>query len=97
MTKNYIPYEEWKKTVPEGCANSLDDYDMALHEEKIPLKKADGKTWYDFDYDIEGDIVLEIRVPRWAALNAAEQLISQAKWERDEQAEIMLIGRLRKR
>jgi hypothetical protein len=35
--KRILTYEEWKKTVPEGCANSRSNYDQALHEGKIPI------------------------------------------------------------
>jgi hypothetical protein len=39
--RRILTYEEWKKTVPEGCANSRSDYDQALHEGKIPIAGED--------------------------------------------------------
>ncbi len=52
------------------------------------------KKWHNFHHDPEGKFVLCLYMPRWLALDLAERLVGQAKWEKDEKIEVMLIGKL---
>lgn len=52
------------------------------------------KKWRDFEYGASGDTVLKFTMPRYIALDIAEKCIAQAKWERVEVVELLLIGDL---